>query len=85
MENAIEGAIKIAEIIQEHHSGAIHMPFTKVQALVWALDIASGMSFLHGRGFVHRDIKPHNILLNKSNGKLNPHFKTVSVVILVTD
>ncbi|XP_003738129.1 mitogen-activated protein kinase kinase kinase 12-like [Galendromus occidentalis] len=30
----------------------------------WALEIATGMSYLHERGIVHRDLKPLNILLH---------------------
>ena len=77
LENVIDGAEKIAKIIQDTGSGAIPMPFTKLQALEWALQISSGMAFLHAKGFVHRDMKPQNVLLNKSNDALVADLGTV--------
>jgi hypothetical protein len=77
LENVVEAAEAIQKIIQNTKSGAVKMPFTKLEALEWAIQIASGMAFLHGRGFVHRDIKPQNILLNKSNDALVADLGTV--------
>ena len=77
LENAIEDAIAVAKIIKETNSKVIKMPFTKIQALEWALQIASGMTFCHRRGFIHRDLKPQNILLNKSNDALVADLGTV--------
>ena len=77
LENAIEDAIAVAKVIKETNSKVIKMPFTKVQALEWALQIASGMTFCHKRGFIHRDLKPQNILLNKSNDALVADLGTV--------
>jgi serine/threonine protein kinase len=77
LENAIEDAIAVAKVIKETDSKVIQMPFTKLQALEWALQIASGMTFCHRRGFIHRDLKPQNILLNKSNDALVADLGTV--------
>ena len=77
LEQAIEAAIQIQELIKEIGSGTIKLPFTKVKALEWAIEIASGMNYLHQKGFVHRDIKPQNILLNKSNDALVADLGTV--------
>jgi serine/threonine protein kinase len=77
LEDVIVAAARVAKVIKDSNSGAIPMSFTKMQALEWAVQIASGIAFLHSKGFVHRDIKPQNVLLNKSNDALVADLGTV--------
>src|SRR5580704_15306786 len=39
-------------------------PLPVERALELAIEIARGLSFAHQKGFVHRDVKPQNVLLN---------------------
>ena len=40
-----------------------HGPLGEAEALRLAAEVAEALAYAHGQGVVHRDIKPHNILL----------------------
>jgi serine/threonine-protein kinase len=40
-------------------------PFSGDEALTLAVHLAGGLAHAHARGIVHRDVKPHNILLRQ--------------------
>ena len=67
----------VSLIFEFMHSGSLdqffrkaQIPLSKGHALELALDVARGMSYLHGRKpqpVIHRDLKPGNLMLTRAN------------------
>ena len=51
------------ETVYEHMTG--HGPYEEEHALQIALEVAKALSHAHGAGFIHRDVKPKNIMITK--------------------
>ncbi|MBT4864920.1 MAG: protein kinase, partial [Planctomycetaceae bacterium] len=43
-------------------------PCAPADVLLWLIDIADALDFMHQQGLIHRDIKPSNILFDESGG-----------------
>ncbi len=48
------------------HQVAEQLPPTPSQAAAWVAEVARALAYVHGRGVVHQDIKPKNIMLDES-------------------
>lgn len=48
----------------------------------WFVEICEAIRYLHGRGVVHRDIKPQNIFLTKDNSVRLGDFGVSAVIEL---
>ena len=56
--------------IEKYNADPIRVwPFTEERCLRIFLQVCQAVKALHDKGLVHRDIKPHNIMLQKENGR----------------
>jgi eukaryotic-like serine/threonine-protein kinase len=58
------GATNLKQIVEEHG------PLPLEQALELTIQVARGLAFAHAHGCIHRDVKPHNVLVDGRTAKL---------------
>ncbi|KAJ3030020.1 UNVERIFIED_CONTAM: bifunctional endoribonuclease/protein kinase ire1 [Siphonaria sp. JEL0065] len=70
----------LADVIENTTNPDLHQLRLTLKPRNVLSQIISGVQYLHSLKLVHRDIKPQNILIGESKGKLNSHPR-----ILITD
>ncbi len=53
--------------IAKAHGGTLSL----TDLMPWAIQALEGLAAAHAKGFVHRDIKPHNILVHRNQAKIS--------------
>ncbi|KAL6858939.1 hypothetical protein ACP4OV_017941 [Aristida adscensionis] len=53
----------LKKFIRSHRNNHEHIPSPTVKILMYQL--CKGVAFVHGRGVLHRDLKPHNLLMDR--------------------
>ncbi len=66
--------VDLATLVDEHG------PLPVATACAYALQVATGLQYIHERGLVHRDIKPHNLMATAVPGKNEP--ETIKILDL---
>ena len=56
--------ISLQEIIRSNGAGGLNLQFF----FQVACQIASALDYTHGKNIIHRDVKPHNIMVEKTSG-----------------
>nr|XP_045619201.1 ankyrin-1-like [Procambarus clarkii] len=56
----------LAKLIEQRQQES-GQPFPETQIVSWTLSIASALKYLHEKGILHRDLKPHNIFLTRGS------------------
>ncbi|KAJ3066939.1 bifunctional endoribonuclease/protein kinase ire1, partial [Rhizoclosmatium hyalinum] len=70
----------LADVVENTTNPDLHQIRLSLKPRNVLSQIISGIQYLHSLKLVHRDIKPQNILIGESRGKLNSHPR-----ILITD
>lgn len=58
----VDGA-DLAAVIESYHGDGVFIEFDEIIKL--AHEIGAALDYAHSKGVIHRDIKPHNILINQ--------------------
>jgi len=60
--------MSLLEVIESHRQVSNLLPETKIRNFIYQL--CNALEFIHSRGYMHRDVKPENILVTQDKLKL---------------
>jgi len=57
---------KLSSFLDKNNLVSINLPNNELMLLIYMIDLASAMEYLHHRNLIHRDLKPENIIIDKN-------------------
>lgn len=63
----------IFEYVNNTDFRSLYPKFNDLDVRFYILELLKALDYCHSKGIMHRDVKPHNVMIDHENRKVLPH------------